>query len=75
MICCCLFWGTLPSLKRVLLLACSIDDLGLLFVLPGLTIRMALVGRAPFELREGLLTDCEAASCLDHSSYGASEGA
>ena len=72
MMCCC-FRARLPSLTNVLLLACGIDDLGLLLVLPGLTIRMAL--EYPFELRDGLLATCEAASCIDQSSNAASEGA
>lgn len=68
MTCCGLF---LSSLTRVLLRGCSIDDLGLLLALPGLVIRMGLPERV--ELRVGLLTACEAASCLDHSSNAASE--
>lgn len=64
MVCCCLF---LSSLTRVVL---RIDDLGLLLVLPGLVMRMALPDSV--ELRHGLLKTCEAASCLDHSSNVAS---
>ena len=67
MICCGLF---LSSLTRVLLRGC-IDDLGLLLVLPGLVMRIGVPDRV--ELRDGLLTTCEAASCLDHSSNAASE--
>ena len=68
MTCCGLF---LSSLMRVLLRGCNVDDLGLLLALPGFVIRMGLPDRV--ELRDGLLTTCEAASCLDHSSNAASE--
>lgn len=52
----------------VLRLDSIIDDRGLLLALHGLTIRMALPARCPFEPRDNLLAACAAAICLDRSS-------